>query len=169
LVVLPRRGLGACDIVETGRIKGTEFKMVKKDIGAAGIVLNAEGHVLLVKQSYGKLNWELPGGAAEANESIAVTAQREVKEETGLSVVTQHMTGVYYQPHDDSIHFVFLCELVPDAPVSQHDSEVTENGYWPLESLPRPISDFTVRRIEDALSSQIQALPTIILERQWLD
>lgn len=143
--------------------------MVKKDIGAAGVVLNAQGQILLVKQSYGKFNWELPGGAAEANESIAETAQREVKEETGLSVVAQHMTGVYYQPHDDSVHFVFLCKIVADAPVSQADSEVTEDGYWPLESLPRPISDFTVRRIEDALSGQKQALPTIILERQWLD
>lgn len=143
--------------------------MVKKDIGAAGVLLNAQGHVLLVKQSYGKLNWELPGGAAETNESIAETAEREVKEETGLSVVARHMTGVYYQPHDDSIHFVFLCELLSDAPVSQPDSEVTENGYWSLESLPRPISDFTVRRIHDALFGQRQPLPIIILERQWLD
>ncbi len=143
--------------------------MVKKDIGAAGVVLNAQGHILLVKQSYGKLNWELPGGAAEANESIAETAQREVKEETGLSVVAKHMTGVYYQPHDDSVHFVFFCELLADAPISQPDSEVTENGYWPVESLPRPISDFTIRRIQDALSGQRQSLPTVILERQWLD
>ena len=143
--------------------------MTKKIIGAAGVILNAEGHVLLVKQSYGKLNWELPGGAAEADESIAETAQREVKEETGLTVVARHITGVYYQPHDDSVHFVFMCELVADARVSQPDSEVTEIGYWPLESLPRPISDFTILRIKDALSGQKQALPAIILERQWLD
>ncbi len=143
--------------------------MTKKDIGAAAIVLNAQGHVLLVRQSYGKLNWELPGGAAEANESIAETAQRETKEETGLSVRAKAMTGVYYQPHDDSVHFVFRCELLADAPVSQPDSEVTENGYWPVDNLPRPISDFTVRRIDDALRGQKQALPTIVLERQWLD
>jgi ADP-ribose pyrophosphatase YjhB (NUDIX family) len=143
--------------------------MVKKDIGAAGVVLNAQGQVLLVRQSYGKFNWELPGGAAEANESIVETAQREVKEETGWSVVAQQMTGVYYQPHDDSVHFVFRCELLADAPVSQPDAEVTEIGYWPLENLPRPISDFTVRRIHDALSGRGQPLPTIILERQWLE
>jgi ADP-ribose pyrophosphatase YjhB (NUDIX family) len=143
--------------------------MTKKDIGAAGIVFNTQGHVLLVKQSYGKINWELPGGAAEANESIVETAQREVKEETGLSVVAKHMTGVYYQPYDDSVHFVFVCESLADASISQPDSEVTEKGYWPIESLPRPISDFTVRRIQDALSGQEQPLPTIILERLWLD
>lgn len=143
--------------------------MIKKDIGAAGVILNSQGHVLLVKQSYGKLNWELPGGAAEANESIAETAQREVREETGLSVVTQHMTGVYYQPHDDSVHFVFWCELLADAPMSQPDSEITESGYWSLKRLPRPISDFTIRRINDALSGQRQPLPATILERQWLE
>jgi 8-oxo-dGTP pyrophosphatase MutT (NUDIX family) len=36
-----------------------------KGIAAAGVILNSHGHVLLVKHSYGPLNWELPGGAAE--------------------------------------------------------------------------------------------------------
>jgi 8-oxo-dGTP pyrophosphatase MutT (NUDIX family) len=40
-----------------------------KGIAAAGVILNSHGHVLLVKHSYGPLNWELPGGAAERDES----------------------------------------------------------------------------------------------------
>ena len=49
-----------------------------KGIAAAGVILNSHGHVLLVKHSYGPLNWELPGGAAERDESPTETSVREV-------------------------------------------------------------------------------------------
>jgi NUDIX domain len=43
--------------------------MRNRRIGAAAVIVNDEGGVLLVKQTYGRLNWELPGGAGEAGES----------------------------------------------------------------------------------------------------
>jgi 8-oxo-dGTP diphosphatase len=46
--------------------------------GSAAVILNDAGHVLLVKHTYGRLNWELPGGGAEPNESMMATAVREV-------------------------------------------------------------------------------------------
>ena len=49
---------------------------VGKRMGAAAVILNASKQVLLVKHSYGRLNWELPGGAAEAGESVADAAVR---------------------------------------------------------------------------------------------
>lgn len=58
--------------------------MPLKKLGAAAVILNDAGHVLLVRHTYGRLNWELPGGYAEAAESIVETAIREVREETGL-------------------------------------------------------------------------------------
>jgi 8-oxo-dGTP pyrophosphatase MutT (NUDIX family) len=52
--------------------------MILTRLGAAAVILNDAGHVLLVKHTYGRLNWELPGGGAEAGESIIATAIREV-------------------------------------------------------------------------------------------
>lgn len=43
--------------------------MTSKRIGAAAVIVDDGGRVLLVKHSYGRLNWELPGGGAEVNES----------------------------------------------------------------------------------------------------
>src|SRR5213593_4202130 len=63
-----------------------------RKIGAAAVILDVDGGVLLVKQTYGRLNWELPGGAAEAGESPDDTVLREVQEETGLAVAVLHMT-----------------------------------------------------------------------------
>ena len=139
-----------------------------KRLGAAAIIFNDEGHVLLVKQSYGPLNWELPGGGAESGESIVETALREVREETGLLVAAEKTTGVYYEPATDFLHFAFLCRRIGSETEFQFDAEVTECAYWSPQALPRPISDFTVRRIEEALAETSQLLPTIIGPRQWL-
>jgi 8-oxo-dGTP pyrophosphatase MutT (NUDIX family) len=142
--------------------------MENRRLGAAALVLNDEGHVLLVKHSYGPLNWELPGGAAEHGESIVDTAVREVREETGFRVIAQETTGVYYDPASDMLHFVFLCRLIGERTEFESDGEISECAYWPSAALPRPISDFTVQRINDALSGIRQPLPVNVAPRQWL-
>jgi 8-oxo-dGTP diphosphatase len=142
-----------------------------KPLGAAAVIMDGEGRVLLVKHSYGRLNWEIPGGLAELGESATENAVREVREETGLEVEALRLAGIYYEPGNDMHHFIFLCAKrdptavpVPDA------SEITELGYFSPDNLPRPISDFTVLRIRDALSSDSAVvLPTVIGPRQWLE
>src|ERR1041385_4940168 len=148
----------------------TESNMKPKGIGAAAFILNEEGKVLLVKHTYGRLNWELPGGGGEADESPAETAIREVREETGLTVVARHMTGYYYAPENDSLHFVFACEREDkEALPVPHSVEISESRFWPPEALPRPISDWTIRRIQDALAGHKFELPVSIGPRIWLE
>jgi 8-oxo-dGTP pyrophosphatase MutT (NUDIX family) len=142
--------------------------MENKRLGAAAIIVSGAGHVLLVKHSYGPLNWELPGGGAEASESIVETALREVREETGLIVVAKRTTGVYFDPATDMLHFAFLCQCVGESNQFQSNAEIIECAYWPPSALPGPISDFTVQRIHDALSGISQPLPVNIAPRQWL-
>jgi 8-oxo-dGTP pyrophosphatase MutT (NUDIX family) len=38
-------------------------------VGAAAIITDGEGGVLLVRHIYGRKNWELPGGRVEQGES----------------------------------------------------------------------------------------------------
>lgn len=143
---------------------------IGKKLGAAAAIFDAAGQVLLVKHSYGKLNWELPGGAAEAEESIADAAIREVSEETNLVVTADRLTGIYYQLENDSHHFVFQCSIAHQGqePLSVSE-ETTDCGYFSPDALPRPISDFTVRRIQDALAGDEVSLPIIVGPRQWLE
>ena len=142
--------------------------MRNKKLGASAIILNATGQVLLVKHTYGRLNWELPGGNAEPNESITATVLREVWEETHLQVQVLHMTGLYYEADDDIHQFVFLCQ--PDDPHAMahpDGNEISEVAFWPSTTLPRPISDFTIRRIHDAASGVQLPLPCNLAPRQW--
>jgi 8-oxo-dGTP pyrophosphatase MutT (NUDIX family) len=144
--------------------------MVGKRLGAAAVIRDGAGRVLLVKHSYGRLNWELPGGGAEPGESILETALREVREETGLIVAAEAVSGIYFDPADDMHHLVFLCRPTGegDVPVPQ-PPEITACDYWPPEALPRPISDFTVRRIEDARAFAPARLPAVIPPRSFLE
>jgi 8-oxo-dGTP diphosphatase len=143
-----------------------------KGITAAAVILNSHGEVLLVKHSYGPLNWELPGGGAERDESPTQTALREVLEETGLRVSAERLTGVYYERQEsgrEAVHFAFLCRDLDGTTVAQPScSEITACSYWSPEALPRPISDFTIRRIRDGLTTPGSVLPVTIMARQWL-
>ncbi|GMR32104.1 hypothetical protein PMAYCL1PPCAC_02299, partial [Pristionchus mayeri] len=54
-------------------------------IGCGGIVVDAEGRLLMMREKKGRyLGWKFPGGLADPNENIYETASREVKEETGV-------------------------------------------------------------------------------------
>jgi ADP-ribose pyrophosphatase YjhB (NUDIX family) len=120
-------------------------------LGAASVIVDEHGRILLVKHGYGELNWELPGGGGEANESAEETARREAREEVGLELHIDGLTGVYWEPEKDAHHFVFRARSDGEARV--HDrSEITEIGWFDPSDLPRPLSDFTERRIADALS-----------------
>jgi 8-oxo-dGTP pyrophosphatase MutT (NUDIX family) len=137
-------------------------------LGAAAVILDDQGRVLLVKHTYGRMNWELPGGAAERGESIVETALREVREETGLDVEALHTTGIYYEPASDMLHFVFRCRPRDgDFGAKPDRLEISRCAFWPPGELPRPISDFTMRRIDDALSGATMPTPAIVPSRRW--
>ena len=141
----------------------------EKKLGAAAAILDARGWVLLVKHSYGWLNRELPGGAVEVGEGVVEAAVREVREETGLEVVAEHATGVYYDAEADALHFVFVCQPLETSAPQPDAEEVTECAFWNPDALPRPMSDFTLRGVEDVISGARQPLPIAVGRRRWLE
>ena len=129
-------------------------------LGAASVILDDHGRILLVRHGYGELNWELPGGRGEARESAEETARREAREEIGVELHIDRLTGVYWEPEIDAHHFVFLARSDGEAHV--HDrAEITEIGWFDPSDLPRPLSDFTERRIADAVSDAPAVVHTI--------
>ena len=138
-------------------------------VGAAAVIVDRFGHVLLVRHTYGRLNWELPGGASEPGESVVETAVREVREETGLEARPERLMGLYYEPERDAHHFVFRCVVDGGEAPMPSSPEISACGYWSTADLPRPISDFTVRRIEDAVSGNVEPLPVTVPPRTWLE
>ena len=101
---------------------------------ASAVVTDPNGLILLQKRRDNDL-WALPGGGMEIGETIAETAVREVKEETGYDVRTLYVIGVYSEPrhvfeYDDGevrqeFSVCLACELVGgDLTVSDESHEV---------------------------------------------
>lgn len=136
-------------------------------IGAAAVITDGHGRVLLVRHTYGERNWELPGGVGDDGESADATVVREVREETGLEVAAERLTGIYWEPAADMHHFVFVCRPTMRVDPRPDMNENDEVRWCDRIALPRPISDFTARRIDDALDGK----PAQIHEigpRQWI-
>jgi 8-oxo-dGTP diphosphatase len=138
-------------------------------VGAACAIFDDRARVLLVRHTYGRLNWELPGGGSASGEAPDETATRELLEETGLRAELDHLTGVYFEPDHDfgpMLHFVFTCRWHERLDPLASSPEVSDVRYWPLDSLPTPISDFTERRIQDAVLDR-PARVARVTRRKW--
>lgn len=61
------------------------------------IVENDDGHLLMIRRTDSG-NYAFPGGAMELGETIADTAVREAKEETGYDVKVTGLVGIYTSP-----------------------------------------------------------------------
>ena len=74
-------------------------------------LIHKDGEYLL--QNRTKNDWKgftLPGGHIEAGESIVDAVKREMKEETGLTVLNPHLCGVKQFPIEGGRDIVFLFE-----------------------------------------------------------
>ena len=130
------------------------------------------GRFLLVHHTYGERNWEIPGGVLEPRESAADGAIREAREETGVSLEIERLCGVYWEPGWGAAgghHFVFRARIAPGSaePAATDPAEISECGWFVRDALPRPISDFTIRRIDDVFAGHPPTL-THVPPRTWL-
>jgi len=64
---------------------------------ASAVVTDERGAILLQLRADNGL-WALPGGTMQLGESIATTAVRETKEETGLDIEITGLVGLYTDP-----------------------------------------------------------------------
>ena len=88
--------------------------MKKITLTADPIIITGDKKVVLVKRVFDPYSdhWALPGGIVEYGETVESAAIREAKEETGLDIRIEKLTGVYSDPdRDPRGHFVSVCFL----------------------------------------------------------
>ena len=115
--------------------------------GVRALIFNHEGALLLEKQTiFG--SWALPHGCIDVGESAMDALKREVKEETGLSVLHARALGVYTDPkysvtypNGDQVQTLSVAFVVTDwsGDLAIDGDEVAELGFFPLDRLPEPI------------------------------
>ncbi|MGH3623090.1 MAG: NUDIX hydrolase [Sciscionella sp.] len=67
-------------------------------VAVSAFIQNDQGRILMIRRSDNGL-YSIPGGQLELGETLAHTAVREVKEETGIDCEVTGLIGVYSDPH----------------------------------------------------------------------
>lgn len=100
-------------------------------IGALALLRNRDGHVGMVKKTYGRKAWGLVGGLAKPGEHAAAACQRETLEETGLRLVPGAVLVVHHMPAAGEVKEGY--NVVFDCHVHDNDTSITLPGTGELE------------------------------------
>ena len=119
----------------------TGYQTPKLDTRAA---VFKDGKILLVHENNG--TWALPGGWCDVLESVKSNTIKEVKEETGLEVLTAKVIAIQDRNKHNKPAYAYgvckvfiLCELVGGE--FQKNTETTEIKYFSLETMPPKLAE----------------------------
>ncbi|WP_371185195.1 NUDIX hydrolase [Thalassotalea maritima] len=92
-------------------------------------IIHCNNKFLLVEEiDNGKRVLNQPAGHMEAGESIVQTFEREVREETGLQLTADSLSGIYYNHRADLdiyyLRFAFVVELAEQVQGTPEDSDI---------------------------------------------
>ncbi|MBM7609230.1 ADP-ribose pyrophosphatase YjhB (NUDIX family) [Lysinibacillus composti] len=110
-------------------------------LGAAGVVINANGQWLVVKKRYSGLKgvWSLPAGFVKEGETADEAVVREVKEETGIECEVTGLiglrTGVIREVISDNMAIFYCKPIDPDQKITIQESELFEAKWLSIEEI----------------------------------
>jgi len=129
--------------------------------GCSAILFDEAREKVLLTQRTDNGRWCLPGGAMESGESAAEACEREVWEETGLTVRVKRLIGVYSNPDQLVIYpdgnkafFVVLSfEVEFVSGTLGLSNETTAFGYYALHEMEAmPMHGEHKMRVQDAMA-----------------
>lgn len=115
---------------------------------AAVIATDLEGRLLLIRLSYGPRSWSVPAGGINRGEAPEDAARREFREETGCEARRLELIGVQEETLHGAHHSIHVYATKVDEYPRADRREVLEARFFPLNSLPRQLSQMTERRLE---------------------
>lgn len=121
-------------------------------VGSAVILRDSAGWVLLGKRNKSDRfgYWVLPGGTVEPGESLAQTAIREAKEETGLDIFVRRPFGVYAIDEKRIVVFSFAA-IESSVWELRAGGDLSEVRFVPPDQLAdMPLTPVTRRVLTDA-------------------
>jgi ADP-ribose pyrophosphatase YjhB (NUDIX family) len=123
-------------------------------LGVRALVLNDDGHVLLVEHTYVP-GWFLPGGGVERGETVEEAVLRELQEEAGVRATTRPVLLGVHANHrtfrGDHVLVFRIDAWEPCEATSLH--EIHAVGWFAPDALPPDTTPSTRRRIAEALQA----------------
>lgn len=108
-------------------------------VGAICVVERADGHMLLVRQSYRRDGWGFPGGLLGRGEEPADAARRELYEELGIRVQLDGLPVVVIDPAMRRVDVIFNAHLADGSAEPEggvHSPEIADVRWFAPNELP---------------------------------
>jgi 8-oxo-dGTP diphosphatase len=127
-----------------------------------GVLVMRGDRVLLGKRlgAHGAGYYAAPGGHVEWGETLADTARREVREESGLEIERIRLLSVGTYMWGDDQHFVdvdVVCEAPHGAPQNLEPHRCEGWGWYRLDELPSPLFIVTENMLASLRSGEVLA------------
>jgi 8-oxo-dGTP diphosphatase len=106
-------------------------------------VLIHGGEVLLVRHTYGRPGWDLPGGTVRRRELPREAARREMHEELGRDIEDWTALGELFvntNHHDDNLHL--FQARVEDRALELNLTELAEAAWFHPDALPADLARY---------------------------
>lgn len=140
-----------------GRLFMLASALVRRITLGVRVMATEDGKVLLVRhRSMG--GWYFPGGGVEPGETAAMSAARELVEETGFRTAGRlRLFGFYHNvsavSRRDHVALYVAEKVVEDHPFKP-GFEIAEARWFRLDALPEDIQPGTLRRIREVLDGR---------------
>ncbi|HEY8347193.1 MAG TPA: NUDIX domain-containing protein [Symbiobacteriaceae bacterium] len=121
------------------------LKMNPRKLAAHAVIQDEQGRVLLLRSRYAG-SWSLPGGGLNRRENLDAAVIRECREELGVTVAVEALTGMYYDTKTSTYVAIFRCSIVGGSIQLSH--EHSEYRWVPVAELPARLR----QQVEDALA-----------------
>lgn len=127
--------------------------MSEKHVRVRVLIINEDKEILLVRSWLGHQRWTLPGGGIKGGETPAEAGAREVHEETGLRIPSDHLQELGLFPSEGKYSYTVACYVIEVAKrepriARRHRLEMLDIAWFPLKALPKDCSP----TVEKALS-----------------
>ncbi|GAA3298368.1 NUDIX domain-containing protein [Dactylosporangium vinaceum] len=122
----------------------------RHSVSVAAVVTDRHNRVLVIQRRDNGA-WQLPGGILELDESPQTGVRREVREETGVDVESERLTGIYKNMALGVVALVFRARLIAGTPTETDESAAV--AWWTADQVVADMSEVFAVRILDALRS----------------
>ena len=143
------------DYIRTLRARIGHMKIVIP--GVRGILVDEQRRLLLQRRADSG-HWGLPAGVVDVGDSVLDALSRELREETGLTVVRAELFGLYTEPrfsvvypNGDEVQTFTVAFLVREwsGSLSADSDEVVDVRFFPLDALPENLYPIHGETIDD--------------------